>query len=379
MLLVAPTLTDSTDGPNGPGPRSRVTLRAHRHEDAQGVLEQCTDPLSRSMTAVPADYTLAMAVDFVSETMPRGWLAGIEHGFALEVDGAFGGTVSLRDEGGGRYELAYGAHPAVRGTGAVERGLRLLLEWGFGELGARVVVWRAFMGNWASRKVAWRLGFRVEGTVRRYLPQRGELRDAWVGTLLPDDPREPPHPWLVPPVIDADGVRLRPAREGDVPRIVEGCADPETQRWLGQLPAPYDAAAARTWMEESAERLATGTGMDWVVVDPATDLVLGSVGWFGLDPGLACEVGYWTHPAARGRGVSTRAGAAVLRYAFEELGVRHVRANAALDNTASRRVLERLAMTCTGVVRLGTTVREGPADAALYDVLATEWVASVRR
>lgn len=166
-----PTLVDGT-----------VTLRAHRLEDAQGVLEQCTDPLSRAMTAVPGDYTLAMAVDFVSESMPRGWLAGTEHGFALEVDGRFGGTVSLRDEGGGRYELAYGAHPAVRGTGAVEQGLRLLLEWGFTVLGARTIVWRAFVGNWASRKLAWRLGFELEGTVRRFLPQRGELRDAWVAT-----------------------------------------------------------------------------------------------------------------------------------------------------------------------------------------------------
>ena len=49
----------------------------------------------------------------------------------------------------------------------------------------RELVWQAFTGNWPSRKVAWRLGFTVEGTLRRYLPQRGARRDAWIGTLRP--------------------------------------------------------------------------------------------------------------------------------------------------------------------------------------------------
>jgi len=40
------------------------------------------------------------------------------------------------------------------------------------------------------------------------------------------DPREPAEPWLVPPVIEADGVRLRPWREEDGPRLVEAANDP---------------------------------------------------------------------------------------------------------------------------------------------------------
>ena len=58
----------------------------------------------------------------------------------------------------------------------MERALRLLLEWGFAEQGLQTVVWWANEGNWASRRLAWRLGFTFEGTLRRWLPQRGELR-----------------------------------------------------------------------------------------------------------------------------------------------------------------------------------------------------------
>ena len=58
------------------------------------------------------------------------------------------------------------------------------------------VSWAAFVGNWPSRRVAWRAGFRVEGTIRLHLVQReGIRRDAWVGTLLRGDPREPNEPW----------------------------------------------------------------------------------------------------------------------------------------------------------------------------------------
>ena len=50
------------------------------------------------------------------------------------------------------------------------------------------MIWWAHAGNWASRKLAWRLGFSFDGTVRQWLPQRGELRDGWVGTLLRGEP-----------------------------------------------------------------------------------------------------------------------------------------------------------------------------------------------
>lgn len=74
---------------------------------------------------------------------------------------------------------------------------RLVTDWAFDPEGAGLarLFWQAYLGNWASRRVAWRLGFRVEGAVRGFALQRGVRRDAWVGTLLPGDPREPVEPW----------------------------------------------------------------------------------------------------------------------------------------------------------------------------------------
>ncbi|MGH3361135.1 MAG: GNAT family N-acetyltransferase, partial [Nocardioides sp.] len=206
-----------------------------------------------------------------------------------------------------------------------------------------------------------------------YLPQRGDLRDAWVGTLLRNDPREPTAPWLVPPPIEADGLRLRPFADRDVPRIVEGSADPRTSGWLGQLLVPYTEADAADYLESVALRHATNAGITWAVADSTDDVLLGSVGVFDHTPGIECEVGYWTHPDARGRGVASRAVAMALRHCFTALGVNRVKALCAADNAASRHVLEVNGLTHTGVERLGAHVRDGYADAALYDVLASEF------
>ena len=361
-MASAPTLTDGA-----------VTLRAHRADDAEGCFEQCQDPLSRRWTTVPVPYTPDDARRFVGETVPAGWADGSSWGFAVEVDGRYAGTVELRDEGEGRLEVAFGSHPWVRGTGSMERAVRLLVDWGFAEQRGRVAVWRAHVGNWASRKLAWRLGFALEGTIRAALPQRGELRDAWVGTLLATDDREPKGEWLDVPVLEADGLTLRPWRESDVPRIVEACSDPRTQAWLGRMPDPYDESAALAWLEHQRESRATGSSVDWAVVDPADDLALAAINFFHYQPEVECEIGYWSHPDARGRGVMTRAMARVVEYAFEDLGVRRVMAGAAVDNRASRHVIEANGLTAWGTERCGTTVRTGPADCVFYDLLVEEW------
>jgi RimJ/RimL family protein N-acetyltransferase len=367
-LLVMPAVPTLTDG--------TVTLRSHREDDIEGAFEQSRDPLSQQWTTVPVPYTRDHARAFVTERMPRGWEDGSSWAFAVEVEGRYAGTVELRDEGEGRAEVAYGSHPWARGRGLMERAVRLLVDWGFASQGVEVMVWRANRGNWASRRLAWRLGFTVEGTVRKALPQRGQLLDAWVGTLLATDHREPKGRWLDVPVLEADGLRLRPWRDADVPRIVEACRDERTQHWLGRMPDPYQEADARAWLEHQNENRATGQGVQWAVVEPEDDRALAAIGYFDLVPEVELEIGYWAHPDARGRGVVSRAMAEVVRYAFDDLGVRRVTAGAASGNAASRHVIEANGLRSWGTERLGIAVREGRADVVWYDLLVEEWRAS---
>ncbi len=361
-----PTLTDGI-----------VTLRVHRPDDASGSFEQCQDPSSQRWTTVPVPYSMEDARTFVEKICPAGWADGSEWAFAVEADGRYAGTISLRPESAGRAEVAYGSHPWVRGSGHMERALRLLLGWGFEEKGLHTVIWWAHVGNWPSRRLAWRLGFTVEGTVRRWQPQRGELRDAWVGTLLRDDPREPRTTWLANPAIEGDGVRLRPFTDADVPRIVEGIGDADTQYWLDFMPRDPGEADGWAYLETARERLATNHTITWAWSTLDDDRLLGVVGLHRLsgEP----ELGYWTHPDARGRGLTGKAALLAVRHAFDELGLDRLSAYASAGNTASLRILETIGMQRMGVQRQAVRTGAGTlVDLVGYDLLATELAPSRR-
>ncbi|WP_139978100.1 GNAT family N-acetyltransferase [Nocardioides litoris] len=357
----APVLTDG-----------EVVLRAPGLDDLAGVLEQFADPVTARWTPAPVPFGPVEALELVRDIVPAMWADGSQAFFAVLAGGRYAGTVALVDEGHGRASVSYGAHPAARGTGVLERAVRLLLDWAFAERGVETVVWRCEAGNWASRKLAWRVGFTVDGVLRHSHPSRGRLVDAWVGTLLADEPREPAGRWLVLPELSGDGVRLRAVAERDVPRVVEACTDPVTQHWLGRMPASYDEHDARTWMATHAERLATGTAVTWAVAAADTDDLLAAVNLFDITERHA-EIGYWSHPAARGRGAVAAAVRLVTGWAFAELGLRRVRIVCAVDNVASRRVAEACGYRGTGRERLGTELRDGLADIVRYDVPAEEW------
>jgi RimJ/RimL family protein N-acetyltransferase len=361
-----------------------VTLRAHQEADVQALYEQAVDSVMLRWTTVPDPSTLETAREFATEIIPDGWNEGREWAFAVEAPDEDGsprlvGTVSLRNERHCRAEVAYGAHPWARGRGYVARALELLLEWGFREQGLRTVIWWANKGNWASRKLAWRLGFSFDGTVREWLPQRGALHDGWVGALTADEPRQPRGRWYDVPRITGRSVVLREHRDTDAPRMVEACSDERTAFWLPDLPSPYTLDDARTFMESRRELRATGRGVPWVVADPATDELLGNISVFDIDRHGDAEIGYWAHPDARGRGVMGEACGLVVRHAFvpEEdggLGLRRLHVIASEGNTASRRVLESNGFVEVGRLRQENPHRDGSfSDTISYDLLASEY------
>lgn len=360
-----------------------VTLRAHRIEDAEAAVEQSVDPTSIRWTTVPLDYGIANARDFVGAIMPRGWETGSEFGFAIETthpngERRYSGTLSLRDEGKRRAELAFGAHPAVRGRGVMTTAVGLLLDWGFEARDLETVIWLANRGNVASRKVAWRTGFTFGGTVRRWLDHRGEYPDAWVASLHRDDSREPKTTWLETPTIVGTNVMLRALRAEDAPSIVSGCSDPRSQHFLPFLPDPYTVEEALDYLVRNAEHASLGSGVSWAMADATTGRHLGNVGLPRMTRQEA-EIGYWAHPEARGRGVTTEAVGLLIRHAFLDaadggLGLARVFLKAAETNPASQHVARVNGMTESGRERRSERLGDGSVvDILVFDLLRDEW------
>ncbi len=363
----APTLTDGV-----------VRLRPHSMGDVEAVLAQCRDPQMQRWTTVPVPYEGHHAVEWLGGRR-REWEEGRTLSLAIEAGGRFCGTVDLRPDDLGGATLGYALGPWARGRGLMHRALLLELPWAFETLGLEVVHWEAVAGNWPSRRTAWRVGFRVEGTVRSWLAHRGARYDAWVGSLGRDERLEPVHPWFEVPVLEGRRVRLRPYRGEDVPRAVEACSDPLTRHWLGRLPSPYTAADTAAHLEQMAEDAAEGRSLGWAVAAADDDRLVGEIALFGLsEPGRSSEVGYWMHPAERGRGFMTEAVRLAARHALLPLDVGglgrpRLVLRAAGGNTASRRVAERAGFRRTGVDRRAELLGDGTVDDLVrFDLLPEE-------
>jgi RimJ/RimL family protein N-acetyltransferase len=156
-----------------------------------------------------------------------------------------------------------------------------------------------------------------------------------------------------PEVALSDGVvLLRPWRETDVPQLVEACRDPEIPRWTA-VQDPYTEADARAWVRgELAAGEPPGDRVSFAVADVEDDTrLLAAMSIQRIFRGRTGEIGYWTAPWARGRGVMTRAVRLLATWAFAEFDLRRIEIIVAVQNTGSNRVAEKAGFTNEGVLR----------------------------
>lgn len=155
-----------------------------------------------------------------------------------------------------------------------------------------------------------------------------------------------------PPLTDGV-VALRPWRKSDVavlPGLIDG--DPEIERWLELMPSPYTTHDAREWVARAAEAWRSGLFLPFAMLDAATEAVVGGLGFNTIDAENASgEIGYWLSPAARGRGLTTRALRLAALWGFDALGLERIQVRAEVENTPSCRVAERAGFTREGVIR----------------------------
>jgi RimJ/RimL family protein N-acetyltransferase len=137
-------------------------------------------------------------------------------------------------------------------------------------------------------------------------------------------------------------LQLRPWLDADVGPLIAAYRDPELLRWTRFHVTDADSAAE--WLESQRRGWAAGERFSLVVEDvsgPET-LFLGNVALkTGRLPDGLAEVGYWTAPWARRRGVASVAVTALSQWAFatfalHRLELRHLVANEASCRVATR-------------------------------------------
>lgn len=168
--------------------------------------------------------------------------------------------------------------------------------------------------------------------------------------------------------IEGEVVSLRPVEESDLEFVQGGVNHPAVRPYLGGS-VPTSVDQERGYLEAFNDR------------DDAVQLLVESadvpVGVVELDPidwqaGVA-DLAVWVHPDHQGQGYAREAVGLVCAYAFDELRLHKVTADAYAVNEASRALFESLGFTQEGVGREDAFLEGRHQDSVYFGLLEDEW------
>ncbi|WP_030191730.1 GNAT family N-acetyltransferase [Streptomyces violaceorubidus] len=166
----------------------RLVLRTVGPEDTDAVYAAAQDPDIQRWTTIPSPYLPEHARGFTEQLVPDGWANDSMFTFGLFLPaGHLVGMLGVTMVSPGVGEIGFWGTKEHRGRGHVTEAAVAVARWAFTERAVDRLEWRAEVGNTASRAVAGRAGFTMEGTLRSGINNLGVRRDCWIGSLLPSD------------------------------------------------------------------------------------------------------------------------------------------------------------------------------------------------
>ncbi len=170
---------------------------------------------------------------------------------------------------------------------------------------------------------------------------------------------------------------LRDAEPTDVDRLLAFRNDPAVNRFM--LHTTVDPEKFRKdWLAvpSSDVDFSCVAELDGTIVAMGFLEIVDGSGQPGVPKGTDGLIGYIVDPVYSGKGVASDLARGLLRAAFEDLGLRRVRAGCFADNVASVRVLEKVGMRREQHgIEDSWHAELGWVDSYEYGILAREWQA----
>lgn len=177
------------------------------------------------------------------------------------------------------------------------------------------------------------------------------------------------------PVIKQESFTLRPWHPDDALALVKHANSPRIAANLRDgFPYPYTLNDARKWLAM------VGENRDDVILAIEIDgETSGGIGLHGLKDVYRFngEIGYWLSEKHWGRGIMTKAVAAMVEHAFTKTSWLRLFACIFENNPSSMRVLEKNGFKAEAIHKK-TVMKEGVLmDEHLYALLKNQWIASL--
>jgi len=158
----------------------------------------------------------------------------------------------------------------------------------------------------------------------------------------------------------------------DAPAVQKLCGAYEVALNTLLIPHPYPDGAAEEWIGKHDADFEENRIVHFAIDDGQ---LTGAMGLVMKDEGIA-EIGYWIGVPFWGRGYATEAAAEVVRYGFEERGLRRIYAMHFGRNPASGRVLQKIGMQYEGTLRQHRKKWDEYVDFVCYGALREDWFTS---
>ena len=142
------------------------------------------------------------------------------------------------------------------------------------------------------------------------------------------------------------------------------CRDAEMNRWMPNLPAPYERSHAVAHIEHAAAQWAARTGAVFVIAQP-DGTGIGLIELRILSEGHG-SIGYWVARAHRRRGAATTAVQLVSEWALTTLRLARISLITDPENIPSQRVAERAGYQREGLLRAWLSTPRGRRDCVMF-------------
>lgn len=140
-------------------------------------------------------------------------------------------------------------------------------------------------------------------------------------------------------------LKLRWSEPADAPLWQAYLGDFDVSKMMARVPFPYTAADAEAGLAQHRANRASGAALNCTIL---ADMLIGGVSLNDI-AGDEAWLSYWIAKPYWSRGFASEAVRAMLRYGFDRLGLKAIKAGYQSENPASGRVLSKLGFVQTGI------------------------------
>lgn len=142
-------------------------------------------------------------------------------------------------------------------------------------------------------------------------------------------------------------VQIREHVDTDLDAYCDWQSDPAVAEFVSWLPRNRVQSAESLRDAIAQQRATPRARYFFAVVDSTSREMLGDVGFTVVERGVG-DCGWFIRRKFWGNGYATQAARLMLAVAFDQAGLQRLKASCLLENTASRRVMEKCGFACVG-------------------------------